>query len=203
MKNLNLVISKNIVSLRRSAKMTQAELAEKLGYSDKAVSKWERADGIPDVPTLVMIAELFGTSVDYIISEQDGKPASPSLPAKRKAHIVITLLGVLCVWFLAVLSFIIIEMTDLADGAWLAFAAAIPLSATVLLVFNSIWGRMSYNFPIMSVLVWSALTFVFLLLPNNGAWMVYLIGIPLQIGILLWYALILPTRSKSTSKKQK
>ena len=202
MKDLNLTISKNIAALRRTAKLTQAELAEKLGYSNKAVSKWERGDGIPDVPTLVAIAELFGTTLDYIVRdhENDSLPAPASMT--RKAHIVITLLSVLCVWFLAVFVFVCVEMSQMAARPWLVFIAAIPVSFIVLLVFNSIWGKMGRNFPIMSALIWTILTYVFFLIPSVHAWMVFLIGIPLQVGVFLWYVLILPVRMKRKKEKE-
>ncbi|MBO7148260.1 MAG: helix-turn-helix transcriptional regulator [Clostridia bacterium] len=196
MKDLNITISKNIAALRRASKMTQAELAERLDYSDKAVSKWERGEGVPDVHTLVAIAELFETTLDYIVSDHtsDNTPAPTSM--KRKTHIVITLLSVLCVWFIALVSFVSLQMHGVISGAWLAFVAAVPTSLTVMLVFNSIWGRMSKSFPIMSLLVWSLLALIFFLLPYSNAWMVFLLGIPLQIGVILWYVLILPVRKR-------
>ena len=48
-------IGANIAYYRRRAGLTQAGLAEKLNYSDKAVSKWERGDSIPDVLTLIQM----------------------------------------------------------------------------------------------------------------------------------------------------
>lgn len=203
MKDFNQIISKNISALRRAAKMTQAELAEKLGYSDKAVSKWERGDGIPDVPTLASIAELFGTTLDYIVTDHEKESAPAPISMTRKKHLVITALSVLCVWFLAVFVFVAVEMSGALSRSWLVFIAAVPISFIVLLVFNSIWGKMGRNFPIMSLLVWTLLTFVFFLVPGNSAWMVFLIGIPLQLGVFLWYELILPVRMKKSKTKQK
>ena len=66
--DLKPIIAKNIIDLRRTADITQAQLAEKLNYSDKAVSKWERGEAIPSVATLKEIADHFGVTVDYLIS---------------------------------------------------------------------------------------------------------------------------------------
>ena len=60
------IIANNIIELRKSKKWTQIELAEKLNYSDKAISKWERAESLPDVTVLQQIAALFSVSVDYL-----------------------------------------------------------------------------------------------------------------------------------------
>lgn len=196
MNNINSIISKNIAALRRNAKMTQAELAEKLGYSDKAVSKWERGDGVPDVQTLKLIAELFETTLDYIVSEHKSEIVSAPISKRKRSYAVITALSVLCVWFLAVIIFVTLEMTITPSKPWLVFIAAVPASFIVLLVFNSIWGKMVRNFPIMSALVWTMLTFIFFLVPSDAAWMVFLVGIPLQVGVILWSVLILPVKAK-------
>ena len=75
MEDLKPIIAKNITVLRQNAKMTQFDLAEKLNYSDKAISKWERAEAIPDVSVLKSIADLFGVTVDYLL--QDGHTDIP------------------------------------------------------------------------------------------------------------------------------
>ena len=63
MQDLKPIIAKNIAELRKAASMTQIELATRLNYSDKAVSKWERGDSIPDVAVLKQIAEKDGEAV--------------------------------------------------------------------------------------------------------------------------------------------
>ena len=67
MEELKMIIAGNIGSLRRDAGITQLELAEKLNYSDKAVSKWERGESVPDIVTLKAVADLFDVSVDYLL----------------------------------------------------------------------------------------------------------------------------------------
>ena len=56
-----------IASLRKEKRMTQIELAEKMGVTDKAVSKWERDLACPDVSTLPKLAEVFDISVDELM----------------------------------------------------------------------------------------------------------------------------------------
>ena len=59
MEDLREIIAKNIADLRREQNLTQAELAARLNYSDKAVSKWERGESMPDITVLKEIADLF------------------------------------------------------------------------------------------------------------------------------------------------
>ncbi len=64
-------IGKTIAELRKSKGWTQAELAEKLQVSDKAVSKWEKDNGAPSIEFFPAIAELFGVSIDYIMTGKE------------------------------------------------------------------------------------------------------------------------------------
>ena len=64
---LKIQMGNNIAAFRKQSGMTQAELADKLNYSDKAVSKWERGESMPDVLTLVQLAELFGVRMNDLV----------------------------------------------------------------------------------------------------------------------------------------
>ena len=67
----NIIIAKKLTKLRKENNLTHLQLAEKLNYSDKAISKWERAESIPDVLVLKSIADLFGVTVDYLLCRQE------------------------------------------------------------------------------------------------------------------------------------
>ena len=69
--DVKLIISKNIIKYRKKMGLTQLELAEKLNYSDKTLSKWERGESMPDIVTLKQLADIFMISVDVLISTED------------------------------------------------------------------------------------------------------------------------------------
>ena len=71
--NLKKHFAKNLSSYRRQSGMTQLELAERLNYSDKSVSKWERGDGLPDLFVAATIADMLGVSLNDLISEREPK----------------------------------------------------------------------------------------------------------------------------------
>ena len=92
--------------LRKTANMTQQELAEKLGYSDKSVSKWEQGNGLPDIRTLAQIASLFNVTVDDLIHE---RPDRAIMPAKTRflRRMIIMLCAVALCWLVAVLVYVV------------------------------------------------------------------------------------------------
>ncbi|MGN1194394.1 MAG: helix-turn-helix domain-containing protein, partial [Acutalibacteraceae bacterium] len=72
-------IGKFIAVLRKSRGMTQKELAEKLGVSDKTVSHWERDESAPDISLIPVIAEIFSVTCDELLrGEKSSKPSEPS-----------------------------------------------------------------------------------------------------------------------------
>lgn len=194
MTDLKSVIAKNIVALRQGAKLTQSDLADKLNYSDKAISKWERAESMPDITVLKAIADLFEVPLDYLVQEnhEEITPVQPqAAPAshKRRNHLIITLLSVLIVWFTATLVFVTLDMASLVHWArFLVFAYAVPVSAIVWLVFNSIWFNPRWNYLIISLMMWSTIASIVLTVYACGvvAWQILLLGIPGQAAICLW-----------------
>lgn len=182
------IIAYNIAELRKAVPLTQAELAERLNYSDKAVSKWERGESIPDVSVLKEIADVFGVTVDYLLEEVHPLNAKmQSVPHQmKKNRLLVTMLSCSLVWFIATTVFVVLWLTVNLPGKWLAFVYAVPISAVVMIVFNSIWGKGRLNFPIISLLVWSLLACVYLTIGNYDDWPLFLLGIPAQAIILLW-----------------
>lgn len=190
MEDLKSVIAKNIVALRQGAKLTQSELAERLNYSDKAISKWERAESLPDITVLKAIADLFGVPLDYLVREENDVPAAASEQVSGKHnHRVITTLSVLIVWFVATLAFVLMDMiAPSLKMRYIVFVYALPLSMIVWLVMNSVWFNVRKNYLIISLMMWTGLLSVILTLHcfNIGSWQLLLLGIPGQIAIWLW-----------------
>ncbi len=190
------IIAKNILDLRLSSGLTQAQLAEKLHYSDKAVSKWERGDSIPEISTLVGMADLFQVSLDYFVREQHTETPqyneNEELKGIKNNHRIITVMSILIVWFVALFAYVLIDLiSNSVNWHWLLFVYAVPVSMVVWLVFNSIWSNQKLNYVIISLLMWTFLVafwLTFLVLGVN-IWKFYILGIPGQIAILLWSGL--------------
>lgn len=192
MQDAKQTIAQNITALRQASKMTQIELAEKLNYSDKAVSKWERGESIPDVLVLKTIADLFGVTLDYLLEadhNEKPKPAQESPGYRHRNRKVTTTLSVLLVWFVATVSYVVMDlMIPASVFKWLPFAWAVPVSMIVWLVFNSIWFNTRRNYSIISLLMWTGLGCVILTVAALGfiPWKLLFLGILGQVAIILW-----------------
>ena len=132
MENIKEIIAKNLVELRKSRKFTQQTLAEKLGYSDKAVSRWEHGETLPDIETLCKICDIYGVRFEYLLQEE--QPQKGRSPYVKKddtvlTKIMITLIAVCSVWLLAT---VIYTYTYEASHNWMLFIWALPLSGIVL-----------------------------------------------------------------------
>lgn len=211
MRDLKSVIAKNISELRIRDNMTQSELAEKLNYSDKAVSKWERGESLPDISVLTEISEIFCVTLDSLVHSEaaDMTDKSETSSAKRtKNHIIITLISVLAVLLIATWIFSVADISPFRGKIhWLVFVYAVPVSMVVWLVFNSIWFNVKRNYLIISLLMWSALISVYLTLLLTlkiNYWQIFCVGIPAQAIISAWsnlnYKYKLPKRK--TRKRQ-
>ena len=192
----------NIVAFRKHSGLTQAKLAEQLNYSDKAVSKWERGESVPDVLTLVQLAELFGTTVDELIRDPNEIPehtggriehameAAVEKTLKRKANKRVILgLSSLLVWFVALLVFVVVSSFDI-PRSWIAFLYAIPVDAVVQLTLRSAWKDFRLNKTLISILVWGGLLSIYVslkLFVHVDIWKLFLLGIPGQLAVLLWF----------------
>lgn len=210
MKEIKAIIAKNISELRLQNSMTQIELAQKLNYSDKAVSKWERGESVPDIGVLTEIADLFGVPLDYLVREEHTVNYTETQIAMQqenkarriKNHGLITGIAIILVWLVATLVFVIIDMaTTSATAHWLCFAYAVPATMIVWLIFNSIWFKHSRNYVIISLLVWTVLLALFVtFLPFKiYLWQLFYVGIPAQVIILMWSRLNF--RKNSGTKK--
>lgn len=190
----------NIASYRKKNGLTQAALAEKLNYSDKAVSKWERGESVPDLLTVTQLAELFGVSVDDLIRDCNALPKSigkveqamsraVEKTLKRKADKrIIQQLCIILVFFIALLVFVICNTFNVPNS-WVSFFYAVPANAIVLLSLRSAWHDYRKNFGLISIIMWGSLVSLYVTLKlfvDVDFWMLFLLGIPGQIAIFLW-----------------
>ncbi len=215
--NVKYRIGSNIAVYRKRDGLTQAGLAEKLNYSDKAVSKWERGESVPDVLTLMQLAELFGTTVNDLVCDPNALPENSDSrlekamtqvsekALKRKANKnVIQALSSTLVWFVALLAFVLLSsFPNLKQYSCLLFFVAIPANAIVLLSLRSAWHDFRWNQMLISLIVWGSLLSIYMIiftLYHYNFWKIFLLGIPGQIAIFLWFRMFRPAK---TTKKEK
>ena len=187
MEELRKIIGDNLAELRKRKGLTQLELAEKFNYTDRAVSKWENGDTLPDVEVLYQLCEFYGVTLDYLTHEDNArfvKDETPQLSMVNK--ISIFALTICIVWVFATAIFVISLLRHVTP-LWQAFIWAVPLSCLASLVFNRrvLKKRIGY-FIIWSIFIWSLITAVYLSLPDYNVWPIFLIGAPAQATLFFW-----------------
>ena len=218
LEKLKYQIGANISAQRKHAGLTQAGLAEKLNYSDKAVSKWERGESIPDVLTLMQLSELFGITVNELVCDPNALPENSDSKLekamtqvsekalKRKANKnVIQALSSTLVWFIALFAFVILSSFDnLEPYSCLLFFVAIPANAIVLLSLRSAWHDFRWNQMLISLIVWGSLLSIYMIILtvyHYHFWKIFLLGIPGQIAIFLWFRMFRPSKNDKKEKQ--
>ncbi len=184
MDNVNEIFAKNITTLRTQHNLTQLELAERLNYSDKAISRWERGEAIPDVRVLLQIGEMFDVSLDTLLKYEIKEFSNKGL--LRLRHDNITGISFVGVWAVALLVFVVLVLCG--NPQWLVFVYTVPVSLITLLVFNSIWGNALARCLLISGILWSILAVIYLtalVVSAANWWLLFFIGIPAQIIIIL------------------
>lgn len=179
--------ARNLTHYRKALGLTQSELAEKLSYSDKSISKWERGDGLPDLTVTVQLAEIFGLTANDLLAE---KPRRKLMTTRNK--IIITILSIGLAWLVATILFFLFELI-LPDvyNWWLLYIYAIPISAIVGIVFSCIWWKKIHIFASISALIWSVASCIMLtvnaLANQPKIHLIFIVAAVLQILTVLWF----------------
>lgn len=180
MDDLKRVVADNLIRLRQGHNLTQAELGEKLNYSDKTVSKWERGESLPDAYVLKRIGEIFGVSVDSLLSSvETGEKLDPKSKERPYCSNMIILVSILGVWTLALLIFELLWLNDIVFP--LLFVLAIPVSLVLLLVLRSIWNHGRHNYWIVAALVFSLFLLIYCWFWQSHPWQIWLLLIPAEL----------------------
>ena len=173
-------LGRKIAESRRKAGLTQAALGELLGYSDKAVSKWERGESVPDVVTLMHLAEQLNLPVQELLGLKPVKPPKPGrIPGLCTA----------LVWFLGLLGYVLGACLGLPHS-WVFLLWAIPVNAVVLLSVQSARRDYRQNFLYVSLILWGVLAGLYatlLVYLHINIRSLFLLGLPGQAAIWLWF----------------
>ena len=197
MENIKTIVATNILNLRKINKLTQLELAEKINYSDKAVSRWEKGETLPDIETLANIAKAFNVTMGYLLEQHDFNDL-PINNNQKIAKLLIVILSVAVVWMTSIVLFFYLG-ANLNFYYWQIFIWALPVSTLVLIYYNLKLGNKKYSIILHSILIWSFITAVYLHFLHLNLWLLFLIGLPIQTIIVINY---LKKPFKKTGRKK-
>lgn len=177
-------------------KLTQIELAEKINYSDKAVSKWERGESIPDVSVLLALAQLFGVSIDFLVTEHKNEEAakeqtSYAASIKKRNRMLVAAITFVAILIVETIVFIALQgaIPSFWRNAMFCYAMPLPAVSVVAVVFSGLWATKGVSFAAVSVLIWTILLDAFLIIMLCGKIfpLVFVLGIPAEIVAMMSY----------------
>ena len=185
---LKLISASNIIRLRTQAGLTQAELGEKLNYSDKTISKWERGEAIPDAYVLTQMAEIFGVTVDYLLSTHDAwenpnQQEEQEQGMSRHSVNMIIAIAVLGVWTMALSVFVLLWLLDYI--VWQTFIVALPVSILTYMVLICVFNRRKYLQYVIAAFVLSVFVLLYFVLPLQKPWQLFLVAVPAIVLVFL------------------
>ena len=187
MKDVKPIIAANLAELRKRANLTQAELAARFNYSDKAISRWEQGDTLPDMNVLTELCEFYGVTLDYLVhrgNEKEMRKYTVHTPLAYR--LVVSILAVLVVFLVAAVVFAY-QLSIHQSAYWMIFVWALPVSCLVAMVVARGWGNRVYNLVLRSTFTWFLLAAVYLHLLAYNFWPLFIIGVPLQAIYILYF----------------
>lgn len=215
MEDLKIIFAQNLIMLRKQMKLTQIELAEKINYSDKAISKWERGESIPDVSVLLNLAKLFGVNIDFLVTEHNNteiakEQTNYAAGIKKKNHLLISAITFLAMLIAETIVFISLQGSGAVKSVWrnimYCYALPLPVFAIVGVVFSGLWAKKTINFIAVSAVIWTILAdaFFIILLCGRSFPLVFVLGFPAEIVAMMSFKIkILSVGSKKKPDAEK
>ena len=182
-------IVNNLILLRKTNKMTQQELAKALNYSDKAISRWEVGDSLPDIGVLLRVCELYGVEFDWLIRRHED---APTIGKKRTGGLglrlaIVFLLATFC--YAAATIIFVYNRVFHNEAIWMAYIWAAPASLSLAVIPSSRWWRGLVTAILVSLDMWSLLTSFylhFIATLGENIWPIFLLGVPVQVIFVLF-----------------
>ncbi len=173
-------LSKNIFKLRKNKKMSQQQLGEALSYTDKAISKWETGETVPDIFTMRKLADYFNVTVDELISSDEIVKTSNKSPTRVRITLCATGLAVLCTiiaYFVLVL-LQTLKVTNLPLNILnIFYPGAFFASGIVGIVFTAMWFSRRWLLVCITVVIWTGILVAMILMNFTLWWLLMIIGI--------------------------
>lgn len=197
------IIAKNLIELRKSRELTQQDFAKILNYSDKTISKWELGYASPSVETLKQIADYYGVTVDYFLTEHDPLQVVGTPIMKKKIRRILVML-LFDLFFLLAAATIFAALAT-TEREHLIYWPVFFWAVSACLLFNSIvsnewWKHTIAPYIFVSSTIWMILVSLYVTLifqdVSYNFWYLFFLGLPIQFA-----AIIILSLSHSKSEK--
>ena len=185
MDHIREIVSNNLINLRKASGLTQVELAKKINYSDKAISRWEKGEVLPDLETIYALSEIYDVDTSAILKKP--KLQDNTINKKLIKQNLLSQIFLICeIWLILSFVFTYIHITK-QISIWQIFVWGIPATSIILIIFNKKNQTNISSFIYGTILIWSLIVCFYLHLIDSNPWYMFFIGIPLQGLIIIRY----------------
>lgn len=205
MANINQIVGNNLTALRKAKKLTQQEVGFALSYSDKSISKWELGNALPSVDILKELADFYGVSVDYLLTEGNESKAEETVkknenPAAKSNKLTIFAMSITFVWLAMASVYVSTVMQNGLPGLWIIFIWALAASFFVAWIAQRVlWGVNVWS-PILLSLFFASIITAFVLqfwfqdrfidgAKSENVAYIYTVLVPLEVVVALIYSM--------------
>lgn len=184
MKDIKELVSQNLISLRKQNNLTQVELSEKINYSDKAISRWEKGEVLPSLEILQDLAYLYNVPISYFLEEHPDNYTKNLKEKTINIYTAIMLMIILAIWTIAIfLFFVLAQYKDVYYP--MCFIWPIPMTAFTVQLVIQYFIKSKYSIIPASIGLWTLIASFYLQKISLNLWPIFLLGIPIQIAIIL------------------
>ena len=201
---LKLITASNLINLRTAHGMTQAELGAKLNYSDKTISKWERGEAIPDAYVLTQIAELFGVTVNDLLSGEnewrapEDETVGPEFTYSTDRIIALVMVAV---FTLALTVFVTLWMLRILE--WRVFLVGLSVALLTYMILDITLKKGRHLQYVLALFVLSLFVLAYFFLPKSNPWQLFLIAAPAEVLVFLGCNIKKPALRGRLKKRRK
>lgn len=183
-------IADNISYYRKKLNLTQLELAEKINYSDKLVSSWERAERTPDIFTLKELSAIFGVTVDDLTQ---AKKVKMSRPISKQT---MAFLYALIPWVAIGIIFVVLQLTQVNFPDWYLLIYAVTASSLIIYIFNLVWRKIWLIYASLTLFIWTLALSLFISFGFNAIYFISAAPIYIFAMFLMYYLVHLSLKTK-------
>lgn len=187
MENLRNIVPANIVYLRKQRQMTQIDLAKLVNYSDKAVSRWEKGEVLPDLETLQSLAHIFEVPLTYLLEEHS--EAKNTIIRKPNPKEILFQILIVCALWTILTVFVVYADIFYDQNYWQAFLWGIPITCLIVMFCNRKYKNKVTSFIANTILNWSTLICIYIHFMQLNPWLIFLVGVPIQASLFVLYFL--------------
>ena len=185
MENLREIIATNIINLRKAKNWTQVKLARRINFSDKAVSRWEKGEVMPDIETIQRLSEVFDVPMTAIIEKQ--KKQQQETKTKPTKQEVLSQIFLVCeIWTILSVAYAYLNISS-GLNVWKIFLWGVPATVLLLYIVNLRHKHNVSSFVYGTIFIWTFTACLFIQMIHLHAWFFFILGIPIQGMLVVRY----------------